>query len=214
MNKGKNVCKVLKAIRKQITDANGISYHPRECHYQGECSGTCPACESEVKYIECQLQSHRLAGITTSVVGVAIGACTWGTPTSAIAQTPAKPNTITLNDTICNKVKIVDLAPADTSAVVIRGRVVDENKEAIIGLVPLLNGTKTKTHTDIDGYFAVRVPRHSIITFSYIGYLSQKIKTDRVHHDLLIVMKEDKTVLLGEVVVLRPPLDDVYGHNH
>jgi hypothetical protein len=46
MMKGKSICKVLKAIRKQVADANDIKYEPRECHHQGDCRGTCPACEA------------------------------------------------------------------------------------------------------------------------------------------------------------------------
>ncbi|MQN14169.1 TonB-dependent receptor, partial [Prevotella copri] len=40
MARGRNICNTLKAIRKQIADANGISYSPDECHFEGECKGT------------------------------------------------------------------------------------------------------------------------------------------------------------------------------
>lgn len=40
--KGHNICDTLKAIRKQIADANGIDYSPEECHFTGECKGTSP----------------------------------------------------------------------------------------------------------------------------------------------------------------------------
>ena len=50
MVKGKSTCKTLKAIRRQIAEANDIKYEPRECHYEGPCLGTCPACEAEVRY--------------------------------------------------------------------------------------------------------------------------------------------------------------------
>ena len=33
--RGRNICNTLKAIRKQIADANGISYSPDECHFEG-----------------------------------------------------------------------------------------------------------------------------------------------------------------------------------
>lgn len=39
--RGRNICDTLKAIRKQIADANGIDYSPDECNYKGECMGTC-----------------------------------------------------------------------------------------------------------------------------------------------------------------------------
>ena len=34
VTRGRNICNTLKAIRKQIADANGISYSPDECHFE------------------------------------------------------------------------------------------------------------------------------------------------------------------------------------
>lgn len=48
MARGRDICNTLKAIRKQIADANGIAYSPEECHFTGECKGTCPKCELPV----------------------------------------------------------------------------------------------------------------------------------------------------------------------
>ena len=70
MTKGKSICNVLKTIRKQVADANGIKYEPRECHHQGECLGTCPACEAEVRYIEQQLDIRRHLGKAVAILGV------------------------------------------------------------------------------------------------------------------------------------------------
>lgn len=74
MNKGKSVCNVLKGVRKAIADANGIKYDPVECGFEGECRGTCPACEGEVRYIERELKLRRLAGRAVTVAGIALGA--------------------------------------------------------------------------------------------------------------------------------------------
>ena len=62
MTKGKSTCKLLKDIRQQIADANGISYQPKECHYEGDCAGTCPACEAEIRYLEAQLRERKRKG--------------------------------------------------------------------------------------------------------------------------------------------------------
>ena len=70
---GKNICHTLKTIRKQVADANGIYYTPAPCHFDGDCSGTCPACEAEVQYIESQLGRLRLAGKAVKVAGLALG---------------------------------------------------------------------------------------------------------------------------------------------
>ncbi len=73
MTRGKTICSVLKTIRKQVSDANEIKYEPRECHYEGECRGTCPACEAEVRYIERELDLRRQLGKAVAVVGISAG---------------------------------------------------------------------------------------------------------------------------------------------
>jgi len=73
MTRGKSICGVLKTIRKQVADANDIKYEPRECNHQGECRGTCPACEAEVRYIEQQLDIRRQLGKAVAIVGISAG---------------------------------------------------------------------------------------------------------------------------------------------
>ena len=73
MSRGKSICSVLKTIRKQVADANGIEYEPRECHHQGDCRGTCPACEAELRYIQQQLDIRRQLGKAVAVVGISAG---------------------------------------------------------------------------------------------------------------------------------------------
>lgn len=73
MENGRKVCNELKAIRKSIADANGIEYAPNECNHKGECAGTCPACEAEVKYLEKQLSLREMLGKAVVVAGLSIG---------------------------------------------------------------------------------------------------------------------------------------------
>jgi TonB family protein len=73
MERGKRTCSVLKDIRQQIADANGIKYAPRECHHEGPCAGTCPACEAEVRYLEEQLAVRRMLGKAVVLTGIAAG---------------------------------------------------------------------------------------------------------------------------------------------
>ena len=70
---GKKTCKTLKGIRRKIADANDIKYEPKECTHEGDCAGTCPACEAEVKYLERQLNLRRLAGKAVAIVGLSLG---------------------------------------------------------------------------------------------------------------------------------------------
>lgn len=73
MEQGKEVCKMLRQVRKQIADANGIEFNPTECQHKGYCSGTCPKCESEVRYIENQLTLMQKAGKAIKIIGLAAG---------------------------------------------------------------------------------------------------------------------------------------------
>lgn len=71
--KGKEKCRMLKQIRKKIADANDIPYVVEECPHQGECRGTCPKCEAELRKMEQELSLRRRIGKGVAVVGVAAG---------------------------------------------------------------------------------------------------------------------------------------------
>ena len=71
MNHGKPICDTLKSIRKQIADANDIPYAPIKCALEDDCLGTCPTCESEMRYIENQLNIRKMAGKAVKIVGLA-----------------------------------------------------------------------------------------------------------------------------------------------
>ena len=73
MKRGKNICNTLKAVRQQIADSNDIAYTPTEYHYEGECAGTCPKCEQEMRYLEQQLDLRRAMGKAVSLVGISVG---------------------------------------------------------------------------------------------------------------------------------------------
>ena len=69
--RGKNKCKILKEIRQKIADENDIPYVTRECTYQGACSGTCPKCEAELRYLEQELEKRRRMGKAVAVAAIA-----------------------------------------------------------------------------------------------------------------------------------------------
>ncbi len=73
MKHGKHICEQLKAIRLDIARANGIKYVPRECHHEGDCSGTCPACESEMRYLEREIARRCSLGKAAIIAGVSLG---------------------------------------------------------------------------------------------------------------------------------------------
>ena len=73
MERGKQVCKILKDIRKQIAEENDIEFITSECKHQGDCAGTCPKCEAELKYLESQLARRNASGFPARLAGIAIG---------------------------------------------------------------------------------------------------------------------------------------------
>lgn len=62
MARGKQTCRILKEIRRHIAECNDIDYVTSECQFKGDCLGTCPKCEAEVRYLEQQLRLRVLAG--------------------------------------------------------------------------------------------------------------------------------------------------------
>lgn len=73
MARGKQTCKILKEIRRQIAEANDIEFATLECRYKGDCLGRCPKCEAEVRYLEQQLRARSLAGKAVSIAGISAG---------------------------------------------------------------------------------------------------------------------------------------------
>ena len=73
MAKGKQTCKILKEIRKQIAEENDIQLVIEECSYQGDCLGTCPKCEAEVRYLERELEKRQRMGKAAVFAGMSLG---------------------------------------------------------------------------------------------------------------------------------------------
>ena len=90
--KGKHTCKILKDIRRQIAEENDISLVIEECEYKGDCLGTCPRCEAEVRYLEEQLEKRKKAGKALRVAGISAAMVSLLAPSCAPTKTkPAPP---------------------------------------------------------------------------------------------------------------------------
>ena len=59
MDNGKEICKILKEIRQRIAEENDIELITSECTYKGDCQGTCPKCEAELRYLEQELERQQ-----------------------------------------------------------------------------------------------------------------------------------------------------------
>ena len=218
MAKGKSTCKLLKSIRQQIADANGISYQPKECHHKGDCAGTCPACEEEIRYLEGELKARKGNGFGMKVAGIAAGICATVMPMTAAAQAVKSDSTANppVQTTKKAPIKVVDLSDSCASPVVVRGMVIDEeNKEPVIGAGVFIDGTNKGIATDIDGQFALKVPSATSLVISYIGYEKQKVRVSSLlrSENNVIILKTDGNLLLGDLAVFTKTVynDDVYG---
>ena len=73
--RGKEKCRALKEIRGQIARENDIPFAVSQCTYQGECRGTCPKCEAELRYLERELAIRKGLGKAVAVVGISASVC-------------------------------------------------------------------------------------------------------------------------------------------
>ena len=109
MVKGKQTCKILKEIRKQIAAENDIELITSECTHKGDCAGTCPKCEAEVRYLERELEKRQRLGkaavFAGMTLGTAITAASCGPLIQPTAGMPMDPNdVVTVTDsTKCTK---------------------------------------------------------------------------------------------------------------
>ena len=70
---GKATCAILKQIRRDIAEKNDIALTIAECTHQGDCPGTCPRCEAEVRILEKALAEKKKKGLKTAVAGISAG---------------------------------------------------------------------------------------------------------------------------------------------
>ena len=66
----------------------------------------------------------------------------------------------------------------------IKGKVVDENNEPLIGASVYVKGANHGTTTDIDGNFSIVVEKGEILRFVYVGYHSKEIN---IWNDSLVI---------------------------
>jgi len=120
-----------------------------------------------------------------------LAACTLLTTGIGIGQVSASPST---TEKTSSEI-------AQQAAVVIKGRVVDEKGEGLVGVNIKEKGTSNGTVTNSDGTYALDVKgQNSVIVFSYVGYASQEVIPGNKKY-LPVILREDSK-LVDEVVVI------------
>ncbi len=197
MKRGKQTCKILKDIRRQIAEANDIEFITSECQYKGDCLGTCPKCEAELRYLERQLQARRVRGKSVAPAGISAGAIALMSSITSSAQLPDE--TLPAGDFECINSKI--------DSAFIKGNVFhyENNDSGILTKSPLIGVCVVNTRTsqgvvtDIDGNYAIEAGVGDTLQFIYVGYLPKIIEiTDP--NELYNIDLGPYEDLLGEVV--------------
>ncbi|MDD4690300.1 MAG: SusC/RagA family TonB-linked outer membrane protein, partial [Eubacteriales bacterium] len=101
----------------------------------------------------------------------------------------------------------------------IKGKVVDENSDPIVGATVSIKNTTTGTFTDVNGSFSLNVKSIDILSVTYVGYEPQEILVgDQANFNIQLAIssqmmdevvvtawgKEKKTTMVGSVSTLKP----------
>lgn len=130
---GKEKCKILKQIRRDIATANDIPLEIPECTHKGDCKGTCPRCESEIKYLERKLDDRRKRGFKIAVAGISAGIVALNTASCDIIDEIA--SRVGINDTLQGDMRVEEVdgvMPAPDTSVYTETGSIDSNTDEII----------------------------------------------------------------------------------
>ena len=152
MNRGKSICKQLRDVRKKIAEENEIPLEIEECTFKGECRGTCPRCEAEVRYLENALADRLRIGKVATVAGLALSLAA-----TAQAQAPRTSDASEMPTVVKEAVHMAD-------SITFRGKIVDKESKDEIPFCRILVDCwgDTLVDTVIDsfkGTFELKVPK-------------------------------------------------------
>lgn len=198
--KGKKICNVLREVRQRIADANGISYHPHDCHYEGDCLGTCPACEQEKSYLETSLKELKRQGFAIKVAGIAAGLIASASTIKAQAiqktETVLPPSEVEPRETL----ETIDLSNGAEDAITINGKIVDDNNSPEDGVNIIVSGITThKAVSNSNGEFSIKVSPNANLKFRSIRCKSKvvAVKSLLVDTSNVIQLKRRKVRVPG-----------------
>ncbi len=187
MFRGKETCKILKQIRQNIASENDIPLVVEECHYKGECRGTCPRCEAELEYLEKELMKRRAMGKKLVLAGLSAG-LSW-TPMAAAEN-------IQVNEVSTQQ----DTTQNDGRTILIKGTVMDSYGEPIFPASVMIRGTTKGVETDFDGKYSIYVKRGDVLEITSLGCEDVVKRVDKIKSSTLdVVMKYDEIVMVGAV---------------
>ena len=195
MKEGKQKCRILKTIRKQIAEANDIKLVTSKCRYRGDCLGTCPKCEAEVRYLEEQLLFRQRIGLAVKIVGVSLGMSTMGT-TSLYGQKVGE-DSLKNNCTMLPQVEVVGRKTVKKVSIVAGGIVLvsqDRHSVSVEGIVE--KGTAHRTLSDLNGRFIVQISgKRAVLKVNYPGMKTKSVRVrKRKVKDIKVVLHKSRRV--------------------
>lgn len=81
---------------------------------------------------------------------------------------------------------------------IVKGTVLDERGETLVGVSVIIQGTSIGTATDSKGRFEIKAKKGDVLLISSIGFITEKVTV--TGNTLRVVLKDDSQ-MLGEVVV-------------
>lgn len=82
----------------------------------------------------------------------------------------------------------------------LKGTVEDSMNEPLVGVSVVVNGSSNGVMTDLDGNFSIQVKNGDVVNFSYIGFITQKVKVTGQNN--IQVVLEESAENLNELVVI------------
>lgn len=97
----------------------------------------------------------------------------------------------------------------------VRGTVVDDENEPVIGATIMIKGTSQGTITDYDGNFNISAPANGTLVISYVGMMTQEVPVSATVRVVLATDSEllDEVVIIGAMGITRPPRAAGYGQS-
>lgn len=202
MNRGKDICNELKAVRRRIADENGIELEIPECHHNGPCPGTCPRCEQEVRILERELARRISMGKVATVAGLALAL---GAPAAVQAQQEPERSR-------------PEVRKPQQKLYPVQGTIVDaKTKEPMpfcnVNITPMEENAQLVTPkiaaTDFDGIFKMELPEGDYtMRIASVGYkpIEMPLKVTAKNDTIDIGMEMTGTVI-GEVKVIICGMD-------
>jgi TonB-linked SusC/RagA family outer membrane protein len=89
---------------------------------------------------------------------------------------------------------------AQGARMTVSGKVVDQNGDAIPGVLVVVSGTTNGATTDLDGKYSISAPSNAVLEFSCMGYTSQSVEVAK-RAVIDITLKEDNFLIEETVVV-------------